>query len=225
METKIGVGESKQVDPYKAGVEAAQAALNNAGINTCDFVLLFATADYDHAKLLKGVRSVTGEAPLSGCSASGVITQSGPSGEGYYTESGLVKGESTAALMVFSSEKIRFKNFIAHDLNENSKNAGEEIAKKINSQSESPVLLIMFPDGLRVNSSALFSGIENNIKKPILFAGGGASESLNAFKTYQFYNDQVFSDSVSYFMIFGEASNCIELSGFLVAAARTICVS
>ncbi|MBN2212727.1 MAG: FIST C-terminal domain-containing protein [Bacteroidales bacterium] len=206
MGTKVGVGESKQADPFMAGVEAARTALSNAGINTCDFVLLFATADYDHNKLLKGVRSVTGEAPLSGCSASGVITQTGPSGEGYYTESGLVKGESTAALMVFSSEKIRFQNFIAHDLKENSKKAGGEIAKKIHSQPDPPLLLVMFPDGLTVNSSALFSGIESNIKEPVLFSGGCASESLNAFKTYQFYNDQVFSDSVSCIMISGEAA-------------------
>lgn len=205
METKVGVGESKQTDPFKAGAEAAQAAMKNAGINTCDFVLLFATADYDHTKLLKGVISVTGKAPLSGCSASGVITQSGPSGEAYYTESGLVKGESTAALMVFSSEKIRFQNFITHDLKENSKKAGEEIGKKIRSQSENPLLLVMFPDGLTINSSALFSGIESNLKKPVLFSGGCASENLNAYKTYQFHNDRVFSDSVSYIMISGEA--------------------
>jgi hypothetical protein len=203
VETKVGVGESKHTNPFKAGAEAARTALRNAGMNTCDFVLLFATADYDHEVLLKGVRSVTGNTPLSGCSAAGIITQSGPSGEGYYTESGLVKGESTAGLMVFSSDNIRFQNEIVHRLKENSKKAGEKIGKTICSQSENPALLVMFPDGLSVNSNALFSGIESNIAKPVLFSGGAASESLNSNKTFQFHNDRVFTNSVSYTIISG----------------------
>jgi hypothetical protein len=204
METRVGVGESKKTDPFEAGAEAARFALNNAGIDSCDFILLFATADYDHAKLLKGVRSVAGQAPLSGCSATGVITQLGPAGEGYYTQSGLVKGESIVGLMVFSSKKIRFKNYIVHGLKENSGKAGEEIGKKISSESENPVLLIILPDGLSINSNAFFSGVESNLKKPLLFCGGGASESINGYKTYQFFNDQVFTNSASCILISGE---------------------
>ncbi len=204
MATKIGAGESKKTDPFEAGAEAARSALIKAGIKKSDFVLLFATADYDHARLLQGVRSVTGEVPLSGCSAAGVITQSGPSGEGYYTESGLVKGESTVGLMAFSSDKVRFQHYIVHGLKENSRKAGEQLGVAISSRSENPVLLMMFPDGITLNSSAFFSGIESNIKFPLLFIGGGASESLNNYQTYQFYNDQVFSDSASCVLISGE---------------------
>ncbi len=204
METKVGVGESKKNDPFEAGAEAARTALSNAGIETCDFILLFATADYDHEKILRGIRSITGNTPLSGCSAAGVITQSGPAGEGYYTDSGLVKGESAVGLMVFSSRKIRFRNYIVHNLHDKSREAGEELGQKITSESEDPALLIILPDGLTFNSNLFFSGVDSNLKKPLLFCGGGASESINAYKTYQFYNDEVFTDSASCISISGE---------------------
>ncbi|MBN2762878.1 MAG: FIST C-terminal domain-containing protein [Bacteroidales bacterium] len=206
MGTKVGVGESKKTDAFEAGREAAIEALRNAGIDACDFVLVFATSDYDHEKMLKGIRSATGEAPLSGCSAAGVITQSGPAGEGSYTESGLVRGESITGVMAFSSDKIRFHNFLVEGLKENSKERGEELARKINPQLVDPLVLIMLPDGLTVNSDAFFSGIEKSIKQPLLFCGGGASESINAYKTYQFHNDEVHTDSASCVLISGEAN-------------------
>jgi hypothetical protein len=212
MDTKVGVGESKNSDAFAAGAEAARAALNQCGVNTCDFVLLFATADYDHEQLLKGVRSVTGNAPLSGCSASGVITQSGPAGEGYYTSSGFIKGESIVGLMAFASERIKFQNYIVHGLIEDSYKAGEELAEKINSQSDAPKLLIMFPDGLAVNASALFSSLEKKLKKPLLFSGGCSSESINKFITYQFFNDRVFSDSASCITISGDVEIATAIS-------------
>jgi hypothetical protein len=108
--------------------------------------------------------------------------------------------------MAFASDKIRFHNYIVHGLKENSKKAGEQLGKIISSLSEDPVILIMLPDGLTVNSNAFFSAIEKNIKKPLLFSGGCASESLNALKTYQFFNDQVFSDSASCILISGEVN-------------------
>ena len=204
METKVGVGESKKLNAFDAGVEAAQTALKNAGINACDFVLLFATTGYDFEQLLKGVRSVTGEAPLSGCSASGVITQSGPSGEGYYTVSGLVRGENCTAVMALSSEKFQFHNYCVHGLKDDPKKAGRELAEKINSLSVQPKILILFPDGLTLNSDQFFAGINDTLKKPLLFCGGASSENLNAYKTFQFNNDRVYSDSASFFVISGD---------------------
>ncbi len=206
MKTQVGVGESKKTDAYEAGVEAATFALNNAGIEKCDFVLLFATADYDHERLLKGVRSVTGDAQLSGCSATGVITQSGPAGEGFYTQTGLVKGESVAGVMVWSSDHIRFHTFNVQGLKQDSRKAGEELGKQINVLDVHPLVLIMLPDGLTLNSNAFFAGIDSHLKKPILFCGGGASDNINAYKTYQFHNGMVFSDSASCILISGEAN-------------------
>jgi hypothetical protein len=206
MATKAGVGESKERDAFAAGVEAARAACAQAGINKCDFVLLFASADYNHQELLRGVRSVTGSAPLSGCSGEGIITQRGPSGEGTFTQSGLVKGQSSAGVMVFSSDKIRFFNCFSQGLKENSEKAGEELGRKIREyKPENPIALMLFPDGLTVNTKALFRGIDSKLEKPILFTGGAAADNVTYTQTYQYFNDQVLVDSVPCVLLSGEA--------------------
>ena len=157
-------------------------------------------------ELLKGVRSVTGDAPLSGCSAEGIITQNGPTGEGTYDQSGLVKGECITGVMVFSSDTIGFFNCYSQGLKENSEKAGEEIGKKIKEiDPKNPLALLLFPDGLTVNTKALFRGIDFKLKKPLLFIGGAASDNLTFTRTFQYFNDRVLSDSTSYVLISGEA--------------------
>ena len=116
MGTKVGVGESLKNDPFEAGVEAARMAFEKAAVQECDFVFLFATVGYDQELLLKGVRSVTDDAPLSGCSGEGIITQSGPFGEGMFGSSGLIEGEDVAGVMAFSSDTIHFFNCVSHEL-------------------------------------------------------------------------------------------------------------
>ena len=69
MATKAGVGMSRHHNPNVAGRQAAEQALENAGVAKPDFVFLFASIGYDQRSLLQTVREATGEAPLAGCSA------------------------------------------------------------------------------------------------------------------------------------------------------------
>jgi len=82
--------------------------LDQAGTDKCDFVFMFATVGFNQEELLKGVRSITGDTPLSGCSGEGIITQAGPEGEVVFTSSGTRKGTNIVGVMIFSSNEIRF---------------------------------------------------------------------------------------------------------------------
>jgi hypothetical protein len=73
MTIKAGVGMSRHHNPNVAGREAAEQALEKAGVSKPHFVLMFASIGYDQPSLLRAVREVTGGAPLSGCSAEGTI--------------------------------------------------------------------------------------------------------------------------------------------------------
>ena len=75
MTTKAGVGMSRHHNPNVAGREAAEQALEMAGIGKPDFVFMFASIGYDQHSLLRAVRETTGGAPLSGCSAEGTINR------------------------------------------------------------------------------------------------------------------------------------------------------
>ena len=73
MTTKAGVGMSRHHNPNVAGREAAEQALQKAGIVKPDFVFMFGAIGYDQPSLLRAVRETTGGAPLSGCSVEGTI--------------------------------------------------------------------------------------------------------------------------------------------------------
>ena len=73
MATKAGVGMSQHHNSNLAGREAAEQALENAGVAKPDFIFMFGSIGYDQHSLLGRNREATGGAPLSGCSAEGTI--------------------------------------------------------------------------------------------------------------------------------------------------------
>src|ERR687893_1317081 len=73
MTINAGVGMSRHHNPNLAGREAAEQALEKAGVSKPDFVFMFASIGYDQHSLLGAVRETTGGAPLTGCSAEGTI--------------------------------------------------------------------------------------------------------------------------------------------------------
>src|SRR3712207_8097530 len=73
MSTKAGVGMSHHHNPNLAGREAAEQALEKAGVDRPDFIFMFASIGYDQHSLVRAVREATGGAPLTGCSAEGTI--------------------------------------------------------------------------------------------------------------------------------------------------------
>src|ERR671918_1633278 len=105
MATKAGVGMSRHHNPNVAGREAAQQALQKAGVSKPDFTFMFASIGYDQRTLLRAVREITGGAPLTGCSAEGTIN-------------GEDADESNFSVVVtaISSEELRWHNGIATGL-------------------------------------------------------------------------------------------------------------
>src|SRR5215207_9303571 len=73
MSTRAGVGMSRHHNPNVAGREAAEQALQKAGISKPDFVFMFGSIGYDQRSLVRAVRETTRGAPLTGCSAEGTI--------------------------------------------------------------------------------------------------------------------------------------------------------
>ena len=73
MTIRAGVGMSQHHNPSVAGREAAEQALEKAGVERPDFVFMFASIGYDQPSLLRTVRETTRGAPLSGCPAEGTI--------------------------------------------------------------------------------------------------------------------------------------------------------
>src|SRR5919106_801560 len=206
MAIKAGVGMSRHHNPSVAGREAAQQALKKAGVAKADFIFMFASIGYDQHSLLGVVRETTGGAPLTGCSAEGTIN-------------GEDADESNFSVVVtaISSEKLRWHHGIAPGFEDDPRAVGKRVAKDLLLHlSAETIGLFVFPDGLKdfaVPTENLvdnfFAGLEGNLPSGRFLPmwGGGANVNFNnwAPPTYQYCDDEVITDGVSYALLSGKA--------------------
>jgi hypothetical protein len=206
MATKAGVGMSYHHNPNVAGRVAAQQALQKAGLSTPDFVFVFGSMGYDQHSLVRAVRGATGGVPLTGCSAEGTIN-------------GEDADESNFSVVVsaISSDDLHWHNGLATGLEADPRAVGKRVAKELLPHlSTETIGLLVFPDGLKdfiVPTNNLvdnfFAGLEGNLpsERFLPMWGGGANVNINnwAPPTYQYCDDEVITDGVSYALLSGKA--------------------
>jgi hypothetical protein len=207
--TKAGVGMSRHHNPSVAGREAAEQALQEAGVARPDFVFMFASIGYDQRSLLRTVRETTGGALLSGCSAEGTIN-------------GEDADESNFSVVVtaISSEDLQWHNGIATGLEDDSRAVGKRVAQDLLPHlSADTIGLFVFPDGFMLSLDDFFAGLEGNLPSDRFLPlwGGGAGNTLNPGEpTYQYCDDEVVSGGVSYALLSGEAQTAWAISHSLM---------
>src|SRR5215204_1136140 len=192
-------------NPNVAGHEAAEQALQQAGVSKPDFVFVFGSIGYDQHSLVWAIRETTGGAPLTGCSAEGTIN-------------GDDADESSFSVVVsaISSEDLQWSHGLAAGLEADPRAVGKRVAKDLLTHlSSDTVGLFVFPDGLKdfvVPTENLvdnfFAGLEENLpsERFLPMWGGGANTNFNmAPPTYQYCDDEVITDGVSYALLSGKA--------------------
>src|ERR671938_1951400 len=150
MTTKAGVGMSRNHNPSVAGREAAEQALEKAGLSKPDFVFMFASIGYEQRSLVQAVRETTGGAPLTGCSAEGTIN-------------GDDADESNFSVVVtaISSEELQWTNGIVPGLEDQPRAVGKQVAQDLlPNLSADAIGLLVFPDGLTDSLETFFGGLE-----------------------------------------------------------------
>ncbi|MDQ3863363.1 MAG: FIST C-terminal domain-containing protein [Actinomycetota bacterium] len=218
MTTKAGVGMSHHHNPNIAGREAAEQALENAGgLAKPDFVFLFASTGYDQRSLLRVVRETTGGAPLSGCSAEGTINGDDADETNF-----------SALVTVISSDELRWHNGLANGLSADSRALGQRVAEDLLPHISSDTIgLFVFPDGLALNLEHFFTGLEENLSydRFLPLWGGGAGNNFSVEEpTYQYCDDELVTDGVSYALLSGKAQASWAISHGLmpIGSARTV---
>jgi hypothetical protein len=209
MSTKAGVGMSRHHDPNVAGREAAEQALKTAGVSKPDFVFMFASIGYDQHSLVRTVRESTGGAPLTGCSAEGTINGDDTDESGF-----------SVLVTVISSEELQWTNGIAAGLEADPHAVGKRLAQDLLPQlSTSTIGLFVFPDGRIDILNNFFAGLEENLSSERFLPlwGGGAGNYFNVGQPpYQYCDDEVISDGVSYALLSGRARASWAISHCLI---------
>jgi hypothetical protein len=190
-----GVGTSASHDPQAAGAAAAREAVGEQREPPA-LVLVFATAGHDQAALIAGVTSVTGDAPLSGCSGAGVISQRG-------------SDEGSHAVSVLALGGVAARTVRATNVSADARAAARQLAEQL--RPFEPDLVLLFPDGLRLDSASFLDELHDALPG-VLSAGGLAGEMHRFEQTYQYHDGQVASDSISAVGLRGAFRTEIELS-------------
>jgi hypothetical protein len=221
MTTKAGVGMSRHHNPNVAGREAAQQPLKKAGIVKPDFVFMFGSIGYDQHSLLPAVRETTGGAPLWGCSVEGTIAAEDADESNF-----------SVVVTAISSDELQWHNGIATRLSADPRAVGQQVAKDLLPHlSADNIGLFVFPDGISVTVYTFFTanfddflaGLEGNLpsERFLPLWGGGAGNDFNLrAPTFQYCDDEVTSDGVSYALLSGKAQagwaishGCIPIGG------------
>lgn len=190
---KAGVGKSNNSNPQKAGREACELAIKQAG-GKANLVIVFSTVAYDQTEMLKGVKSICGEVPVVGCSDSGEITTLGPVSK-------------HVAVMALAAENIRWTIGVGTGTDKDSFKAGRKAAEEVKKNARSlPRLFIMFLDGLAENGAAAVRGVQSILGEHFPIIGGSAGDDFLFKKTYQYYNGEVLTGAVIGIGVSGEFS-------------------
>ena len=209
MVTKAGVGMSRNHNPSVAGREAAEQALQKAGVAKPDFVFMFGSIGYDQHSLVRAVREITGGAPLTGCSAEGTIN-------------GDDADESNFSVVVtaISSDELHWMNGLAAGLRADPRDAGKRVAQDLLPHLAAETIgLFVFPDGVSLSLEHFFAGLEGTLSSERflpMWGGGAGNNYIFGEPTYQYCDDEVISDGVSYALLSGRARASWALSHSLI---------
>ena len=209
MVTKAGVGMSRNHNPSVAGREAAEQALLKAGVAKPDFVFMFGSIGYDQRSLVRAVRETTRGAPLTGCSAEGTIN-------------GDDADESNFSVVVtaISSDELHWMNGLAAGLRADPRDAGKRVAQDLLPHlSAETIGLFVFPDGVSLSLEHFFAGLEGTLSSERflpMWGGGAGNNYIFGEPTYQYCDDEVVSDGVSYALLSGRARASWAISHSLI---------
>lgn len=181
---QAGVGQSKNNDSKKAGQEAYQMALNQIAGEKPELVLVFASSKFDQKQLLDSIKSEIENVPVIGCSTSGEITNQGPNKE-------------SVAVMALRADNIDFAIGLGKGVKENSRQAGQQAAEDVQKKLvNKPSMFIMLPDGLTGNGAEIVRGVLDVLGEHFPLVGGSAGDDFKFEKTFEYYQGEVFNDTV-----------------------------
>lgn len=186
MATKFGTAIVKGKDSFKVGQEVASKAMSKAVTKDVDLSIVFASSAYDYQAVINGVRRVTNNAPLIGCSTAGEFTEE------------KVEKESVACAVI-STDTHKFFPGMGKGLRKDEIKTLKEASRKfplpIGGYPYLSVILLV--DGLAGKGEESVLAALDALGPNVKFSGGAAADDLKFKETYIFANDKVSSDAVS----------------------------
>ncbi len=162
-------------DSFLAGRDAADELVDELGEQP-HIVIMFASAHYDHEKLLAGVWSrLDASAKLVGCSSYAEIN----------SREALSKSVTMMGMCLKGLEVQTYGQLINGD----SRDFGRGLAREAKEFGAS--LLMVFPDGMRVNGTQFLLGLQDVLGTQFPIVGGIAADAGDFAKTWEYHGRDV----------------------------------
>jgi hypothetical protein len=180
----------KNAETFVAVREAVERCLADLG-GASDLIaaLAFYGADHDPGKLASALAEMLPPGvPSVGCSTDGEISSAGLSVD-------------SVCVMLLASSKVRARAAVHPALGKGSFEAGAAIAREL--AAPDARVLILLPDGLTGNGSAVIRGAQEVLGPSFVIAGGTAGDRGRFVKTTQITQGQATTDALVGLMLYG----------------------
>jgi len=179
----LAVGGSTAADGRLAGEDAAREALGRRPDRK--LLMVFCSARHDPKAVLAGIRSVSGETPLIGCSATAVIGPEGPS------------EDNGVAVIALGGPGFSVATSAARGAAVNQREAGATVAGSVATLDDRPhQVLILLTDGLCPGQEEILAGAYSVVGASVPLVGGSASPARDERSTFHLCGDEVLTDAV-----------------------------
>jgi hypothetical protein len=189
---KIAIGHSDDVDSIDAVETALEQCKTSLNGYTAQAGILFSSIDQDFQLIIDKINEAHPEIELIGCTTDGEFS----------SVLGFV--ENSIELILFYSDQCELRAGVGLNISKDPvKTIDQAVKTALSNLKNKPALCIVTPESLTVSGDSVLDGLRKKLGKNFPIIGGTAGDQLRVTKTYQFYKDQVLSDSAP-FLIFTE---------------------
>ncbi|MEM8640077.1 MAG: FIST N-terminal domain-containing protein [Cyanobacteria bacterium P01_G01_bin.54] len=189
---KTVVGHSDDPDSLAAITEVLEECQRALSGVTPQAGILFTAIDFDHLVILKHIQTTFPEIELIGGTTNGEIS------------SVLEFQQDSLTLMLFASDRVEIRAGLGRNAAQDPyRSAQQAIAAAQARSTMPPKLCITFPESLTSSGAKILDGLKQSLGENMPILGGLTADDYTFDQTYQFFQDQVLSDSIPVLVFFG----------------------
>lgn len=187
----MAVGHSDDPDTSEAVAELVEQCQAQLQGHQPQAGVLFAALDCEHQALLDGILSIYPDLELVGCTTAGEISST----LGYQQDS--------ICLNLFYSDEVSFHASVGRDLSKNPIEITLQAYQDLLDSSDvEPKLCLVFPQAITTVSCAVVEAMAT-LPRDVTVVGGIAGGDLQTLGSYQFFRNEVHTDSIPMLMMGG----------------------
>lgn len=184
--TKTVQAITHQRDTARAADELVGAVRREFEGDGADALILFASAQYDHASLLSRIAEGTGTTTIAGASSAGEFANGS-------------RGEGSASLLALRSEAMEFRVGVGRDLSRDPRAAAHQVVESFAGLSGAALphrAALVMTDALAGHADAVVEELTVATGGDYTFFGGGAGDDGRFQRTVVFAGTEAVNDAV-----------------------------